>query len=163
MSPAVPVEENSVLKITQEDLKDPDLTRLNRLFKYLLPQRQRAAPVPASVVTRVVSVVQNGTGGGGGGGTVIGATSYTYSVTLSGGTTNIAAGIAPTPEDGDLLSVFLLQPATGNELVTWDSIFKLVTPNDLSRIKDTLSVISFKGKSDHLWWMHCPPLLGRKP
>lgn len=70
---------------------------------------------------------------------------------LSGGTTNITSPVA-TPNEGDLLTVFWTQSTTGGEQITWDAIFQDVTANDNDIRKNRKSTVSFKAKSDNLWY-----------
>jgi hypothetical protein len=81
----------------------------------------------------------------------------TYTLTLSSPTTNITTPISPI-SDGAMLSVFLIQSASGGNQITWSSDFKFATV-DISVAPNSVSVFRFVGK-DGKWWLTGLPLTG---
>jgi hypothetical protein len=81
----------------------------------------------------------------------------TYTLTLSSPTTNITSPISPIP-NGAMLSVFLIQSASGGNQITWSSDFKFATV-DISVAPNSVSIFRFVGK-DGKWWLTGLPLTG---
>jgi hypothetical protein len=81
----------------------------------------------------------------------------TYTLTLSSPTTNITSPISPIP-NGAMLSVFLIQSASGGNQITWSSDFKYATV-DISVAPNSVSIFRFVGK-DGSWWLTGLPLTG---
>lgn len=57
------------------------------------------------------------------------------------------------PNDGDHLVVFITQDSTGGWVVTWDTIFKQVTENDVEQIANWMTTLTFVAQADNNWWL----------
>lgn len=91
-----------------------------------------------------------------------GVTTGDAGTVLSAGTNTILSPTA-TPNEGDMWTAYLTQPAAGNALVTYAGIVpavQLVTTNDLDRRPNKVTVVTFMCRADGDWWLQSV-LMGR--
>jgi hypothetical protein len=89
-----------------------------------------------------------------------GGSSYTASQTLTAASTNITWG-GTAPNDGDRLTIFLTQDATGGRQITWDTIFVGATVNMIDVRASKMTIFNFVGKPDNNWHLSGPVLGGQ--
>jgi hypothetical protein len=95
-----------------------------------------------------------------------GAASYELAHEPLSGNNNTTVITAPAGNynPGDFLTVFLQQPAAGNQAITFAAGppgFRLATVNDLDRTGNAYTVLFFEYRSDGNFWLAGIPLMGR--
>jgi len=85
--------------------------------------------------------------------------SSVLTVTLTAPTTAISTGL-PTPKEGDILTVFVVQDGTGGRQITWSAEFVSTTTVDISTTPGAQNKFIFVARQNLLWSNVAVPLLG---